>query len=104
MIWQICPKHLYNGLTAINIDVGIATLVFNDGSQALQAPLRLLEVTCGKFMLHYFARIDYKRLLNAQNKVTEATLEARRARRRRRLGLDDAQVEAEGYLYLAGGY
>ena len=104
MIWQICPNHLHNGLTAVNIAVGIATLVFNDGSQALQAPLKLLEVTCGKFTLDYFARTYSKRLLNAQNKVTEATLEVRRARRRRRLGLDEAQVEAEGYPYLAGGY
>jgi hypothetical protein len=103
-IWKICPKHKYHGLKAVTIGVGIATLLFNDGSKALEAPIRLMQLSCGQFTTAFFKTHDERRLRNAQRKVSEASLESRRARRRKRLGLEESYVETEGHPYLAGGH
>ncbi|KAK3758696.1 hypothetical protein RRG08_056736 [Elysia crispata] len=104
IIWQICPKNKYHGLKTVEIGVGIATLIFNDGSKALKRPLELMKLTCGKFTQNYFQMTDANRIKQSEKRKTEASLEARRAKRRKRLHLEENQEEEEGFPYLAGAH
>uniref|UniRef100_A0A0B7AFL1 Mutator-like transposase domain-containing protein n=1 Tax=Arion vulgaris TaxID=1028688 RepID=A0A0B7AFL1_9EUPU len=103
-IWRYCPKHKYHGLVTVKIAVGIATLIFNDGAKSLEAPLAAMQLLCGHFTSEYFTATDGKRLQYAHKQATEASLEARSARRRKRLGLEEALTQSEGFPYLTGSH
>ncbi|KAH9504632.1 hypothetical protein Btru_062474 [Bulinus truncatus] len=59
---------------------------------------------CGQFMLDFFNMKDHTRMIHAQQRISEASLEARRLRRKRKLGLEESRAESKGFPYLAGAH
>ena len=104
VIWKHCPKHKNHGVTVVKIGLAIAVCSFNDGAMALKSIMTNMELTVGKFALDFFTAKDIARIKNAQRGAKKGSLEARRAKRRRRLAADEQQREQEGQPYLAGGY
>lgn len=104
LIWKYCPKHKAHGLTVAQVAVSIAVSVFNDGASALGAVMQEMGLLCGTFARDFFEEKDTYRIKNAQRRATAASLEARRARRRKRLRLDETNEEREGHPYQCGGH
>ena len=104
LIWQLCPKKKNHGLRTVETAVAVAVCLFNDGCTALMAILRTMDIIPGQFCSAYCEQTDAYRVKNAQRQVMLASKELRQARRRRRLGIDEAQAGREGHPYQAGGY
>lgn len=102
LIWKLCPKNKYHGLKTVETAVGLATITFNDGAWSLGSVLNNMKLTSGRFAKNYFIATDEERLKNADRRATEASLEARRARRNARLGAEEAMARKEGFPYARG--
>ena len=103
-IWRMCPKHKNHGFTAVATAVAIAVAVFNDGATSLLDIMKELQLQPGTFSRKFCKNKDTLRIMIAKRQAKEATLEARRAKRRRKLALDEQQEETEGYPYQSGAY
>ena len=99
-----CPKVGNNGLRTVNISVALAVSTFSGGAAALGRVLEEMGLHVGIFSSDFFVAKDSARINNAQRQASQATHKARRAKRRKRLCLDEQQEEAEGFPYVAGGH
>ena len=97
MIWNYCPKNKYHGIKTVEIAVGLSVTNFNDGAIGWKNIFDKLELEYGKFSEDYLRQTDKERISKAEVRTTEASLEARRARRNRRLGRDEADAEDGAY-------
>ena len=104
VIWRLCPKNRYHGLTVVQAAVSIAVSIFNDGATSLLDIMKEMGLSPGCFARKFCEDKDFLRINNAQRQATAASFEARRAKRRRRLALEEQQEEAEGCPYQAGGH
>lgn len=102
-IWIYCPKRKYHGLQTVEIAVGLAVVVFNDGYTALNSVLEKMKISCGSFTKDFFRETDTIRIDKAEVRATEASLEARRELRNARRGRDETQAERDE-AYQAGGH
>ena len=84
--------------------VSIAVSIFNDGATSLLDIMKEMGLSPGCFARKFCEDKDFLRINNAQRQATAASFEARRAKRRRRLALEEQQEEAEGFPYQAGGH
>ena len=99
-----CPKVGNNGLRTVNISVALAVSTFNGGATALGRVLEEMGLHVGIFSSDFFVAKDSACIKNAQRQATQATHKARKAKRRKRLCLNEQQEEAEGFPYMAGGH
>lgn len=97
MIWNYCPKNKYHGMKTVEIAIGLAVTNFNDGAVGWKNIFNKLELEYGQFSEDFLRQTDRERLNKSEVRTTEASLEARRARRNRRLGRDEADAEDGAY-------
>ena len=93
-----------HGFRTVNISVALAVSTFNLGATALGRVLEEMGLHMGIFSSNYFVAKECARIKNTQRQASRATHKARRAKRRKRLCLDEQQEEAEGFLCTAGGH
>ena len=99
-----CPKVGNHGLRTVNISVALAVSTFNGGATVLGRVLEEMGLHMGIFSSNFFVAKDSERIKNAQRQASQATHKARRAKRRKRLCLNEQQEEAEGFPYMPGGH
>ena len=90
-----------HGLRTVNISVALAVSTFKRGATALGRVLEEMGLHVGIFSSNFFVAKDSALIKNAQRQASRATHKARRAKRRKRLCLDEQQEEAEGFPYMA---
>ena len=101
LIWSICPKNKYHGLQTVDTAVGLSVVIFNDGMQGLFSVFENLQLDLGSSAKAQFLKMDRLRFKKAETKATQATKDARRARRRAKLGLSDKQ---DSSAYASGSH
>ena len=101
LIWKYCPKNQYHGADTVQTAVGLAVIIFNDGSNAVAKVLEKLGISCGNFCRSYLLTRDSNRIEKADIRATEASLEYRRRKRQERLAADEA---VEDGAYSCGGH
>ena len=101
LIWSICPKNKYHGVETVEIAVGLSVIIYNDGMRGLFYLFEKLQLDIGDSAKDVFRKMDQLRVQKAEKRATEASLEARRARRRAKLGLADKQ---DATAYSSGSY
>ena len=104
LIWKHCPKVGNHDLRTVNISVALAVSTLNGGLIALGTVLEEMGLHMGIFSSNYFVAKECARIKNTQRQASRATHKARRAKRRKRLCLDEQQEEAVGFLYVSGGH
>ena len=103
-VWRMCPKHMKHGFTTSATAVAIAAAVFNDGATSLLDIVEELKLQPGTFSQKFCRNKDTLLILVTKRRAKKASLEARRAKKRRKLALDEPQEAAEGCSYLSGAY
>ena len=93
-----------HGLRTVNIRVALAVSTFSGGATALGRVLKEMGLHVGIFSSDFFVAKDSACIKNGQRQASQATHKARRAKKRKRLCLDEQQEEAEGFLCTAGGH
>ena len=101
LIWTICPKNKYHGVQTVETAVGLSVIMYNDGMSGLFSVFENLKLECGTSAQSVFLNMDKLRFRKAEKRATEASLEARRARRKARLGIADSE---DGNAYSAGSW
>ena len=101
LIWTICPKNKYHGVQTVETAVGLSVIMYNDGMSGLFSVFENLKLDCGTSAQSVFLNMDKLRFRKAEKRATEASLEARRARRKARLGIADSE---DGNAYSAGSW
>ena len=104
LIWKYCPNVGNHGLRTVNISVASVVFSFSGGATALGRVLDEMGLHVGICSSDFFVAKDSACIKNAQRQATQATHKARKAKRRKRLCLNEQQEEAEGFPYMAGGH
>ena len=94
-------KIKYHGVETVEIAVGLSVIIYNDGMRGLFYLFEKLQLDIGDSAKDVFRKMDQLRVQKAEKRATEASLEARRARRRAKLGLADKQ---DATAYSSGSY
>lgn len=101
IVWSRIPKNVFVGRKTLEIGVFDAILTFNDGNLGRLQVLKGLGISdCGINTVEALKKADDIRLHKAHRAAQEATKEARIARRRKRLELD----EIDDTQYFPGGF
>lgn len=101
LIWKYCPKNQYHGVKTVSTAVGLAVIIYNDGSKSIASVFERLGISVGNFCRTYLCTRDSQRIDKADIRATEASLEYRRAKRQERLAADEA---VEDGAYSCGGH
>lgn len=104
LIWKFAPKKKNHGIVTVKTAVALAVGVFNDGAVTLALTMKQLDLEVGVHARRCFDEMDADRIQNAQKQANAASHEARIRRRQQRLHQDEAQEQADGFPYLAGGH
>lgn len=104
LIWKYCPKNINSGKKIAEISTNLATVTFNDGHKGLLQVMRCLHLGINKHTLKVFQQNDMKRISEADARFSEATHEARKARKRQKTMELQQQEDEEGILYAAGAF
>ena len=70
--------------------VGLAVIIYNDGSKSVASIFEKLGISVGNFCRTYLNTRDSQRIDKTDIRATEASLEYRRAKRQERLAADEA--------------
>ena len=101
LIWKYCPKNQYHGVKTVSTAVGLAVIIYNDGSKSIASVFERLGISVGNFCRTYLGTRDSQRIDKADIRATEASLEYRRAKRQEGLAADEA---VEDGAYSCGGH
>lgn len=104
LIWKYCPKTINSGRKIAEISTNLATITFNDGHKGLLQVMQHLDLGINKHTLKVFQQNDSKRISEADARFSEATHEARKARKRQKTMELQQQEDEEGILYAAGAF
>jgi len=99
VIWNFCPKEIFSGLKIVEIATYLGVATLNDGACASLKVMTTIDVTPGKHAREHSEKEDQKRIRQAEIEVQEASLETRRSRGRKRLGLEEQLAEGEDNSY-----
>ena len=102
MFGNYAPKTDH-GLTTATTAVAVAVGIFNDGAMTYAAQLKHLGLSVGVFTKQFITSADSARVANAQQKAHLSSHEARIARMRAALVLNEQQTRQEGNPYQPGG-
>lgn len=102
LIWRISPKILSSSPTIIQIAANAAACTFNEGSIALLAFLKQMEISIGPSANEYVKTCDESRISKAEEKAALQTKEARIQRRMEQKDALDLAEAAGTLLYGAG--
>lgn len=104
LIWKGAPKTKFCGRAGIETATSDAVLVFNDGQTSRLRTLHAMGISPGKFAIRWADRVDNHRITQAELRAQAATKEARTARRRLRLEVEEKLQAKEGPSYEPGGF
>lgn len=86
---EVMPKSKYHRLVVTKTPVSISVSVYNDGAYAFIEHLNQLELVPGAYTRKFVVGKDNSCLINSRRKASEASLEARRPKRRARKEKDE---------------
>lgn len=102
LIWRLAPKHLHSGMKIVQIAAHISAGVFNEGQSSILRIMNAMEIIVDKQSLQYAKSKDSERILKQDVKTSEASKEARMARKELQVINDRVHKQAEGLLYAPG--
>lgn len=102
LLWHFAPKHLHNGAKTVQLANSLAVPIFNDGYKSILKMLRVMGMTVGPYAYAYATNRDKQRIYQANRRSTDATKEARSARRKAASAQQALFEEEEGELYGPG--
>jgi hypothetical protein len=91
-----------SGRNVAEIAAYFATCVFNDGSKAILDVLHALEMNIEKRTILDCINTDKTRLNNAEKRVEDSSLDARRAKRMKKVHETELLMAKEGEIYASG--
>lgn len=102
LIWKYSPKVIGSGRNVAEIAAYFATCVFNDGSKAILDVLHALEMNIEKRTILDCINTDKTRLNIAEKRVDDSSLDARRAKRMKKVHETELLMAKEGEIYASG--
>ena len=99
MIWQRCPKTVFDGRKKLELAVHDAAIVLNDGESGRLEVFELLKLKTGPYTTRAFNQFDEARPRSHQRHSTP-TAKAKRAKKRVAL----SSAEAGESSYKAGAF
>ena len=104
MIWAYAPKQGFASKEVVELSAHLATARFNHGAVSLLAVLEEMGCMPGYFAEQQLEGEDAEKVIKAEKKVQGEHKKRRKALRRRRKGLEDVTLEAEGLFYEPGAF
>ena len=104
LIWHLCPKTSFCGVSVVELSTYLAVLNFNDGAVAMLRVLREMGCEAGYFTKRQLSQEDEVRVAKSEKKIIQEEKQRRKLRRRRRKGIEEQIVEVEGVTYEPGGF
>lgn len=84
VVWSLCPKESFAGLTTVETACAMAVSRFNDGSHTSANIMTRCGLNPGRFVYERAEKEDSKRIYHAERKSGEGALAARQQRRTER--------------------
>jgi len=98
----MAPKHIFCGKTILEIATFTAACIFNEGFAPLLKIMEVMGIKIGPEAMRFVDTRDEKRVALADRFSSEASNEARSARREAKATDQSLFEEAEDILYSAG--
>jgi len=102
LVSKLAPKHLNTGIKIIQIAAFIATVIFNEGYDAILKIMDTLDIVLGRECHLYAKEYKKERLIRQARRSLSSTKEARTARRLQQIEENEFYEEYEGLLYGPG--
>ena len=103
-VWSLCPKTGFCSRSVVEQALNLAVARFNYGSSTLLAVLTEMGCEPGPWTEKFVKIADARRVAKAQRKEKQTSKSRRKRLRRRKKGLEEQMIEAEGPSYEAGGH
>lgn len=102
LIWTFAPKHLHSGPKIVEIATFLATVIFNEGFEAVIKIMNVMGCQIGREAHNYTKRRDEARIARSERRVSDVVRQARMDARKDQAALQDFYEEQEGVLYGPG--
>lgn len=80
IIWNRCPKEVFVGIKRLELAVGTATLIFNDGERLLVTMFEEAGLPVGRYHLEHAKSSNTKRVKRANISVSESAKTKRKSK------------------------
>jgi len=104
VVWGLCPKDSFVGLSSVETACALAVARFNDGAHTTANIMRKCDLNPGQYVSEAADKEDSKRTYHARKKSRVGALEARQQRRSDRRHEEEHNIEREGDTYVPGGF
>ena len=84
-VWNMAPKHLFNGMKVVEIACKTSACIFNKGFHPVLKIMEVLGIKLGQTAFSYAEKLDTERITIANHRSLDASKEARTLRRQARL-------------------
>ena len=105
VVWSLAPKNQYVSPSETKLAVGIATLLFNQGSEKTFVDIcDAIGCSVNKNMKLQWASIDKSKELNRHKRQKESSKKRRKVLKRKKIKGQDAFIHIEGTQYKSGHF
>ena len=104
VVWGLCPKDSFVGLSSVETACALAVAHFNDGAHTTANIMRKCDLNPGQYVSEAADKEDSKRTYHARKKSRVGALEARQQSRSDRTHEEEHNIEREGDTYVPGGF
>lgn len=101
-VWNFVPKHTFAGKIIMDIAAHSAACIFNEGLTSVLKIMEVMGVTIGNTAHRHAYETDRLRVKTGNRRSTEASKEARTARRDAQFGAQQQYEKEEGLMYGPG--
>ena len=101
-VWNIVPKHLFNGKQVVQIASKIAACIFNKGYNLVLKIMEEMGLKIGSSSANYIDNHDFRRVQHANRHNFDTSKEVRMGRKKARLAENESFERAEGSSYGTG--
>jgi len=101
-VWRLVPKHIFCGKKILEIATQTAACIFNEGHRPILKILETMGCSLGPESLRFVEECDNARVRRADQRSSDASKQARIARKEARAVEDELYDAEEGLMYGPG--
>ncbi|KMQ93370.1 hypothetical protein RF55_6534 [Lasius niger] len=102
LIWTFAPKHLYSGVTTVQIATHFTVCIFNEGFKSILKIMHVMGIKIGPEVFSFVCGRDGDRIARSERRTLNISKEARASKRNENSKLQKFFEEEEGLLYGPG--